>query len=133
MIGNCFGPIDSVARYRKKLWKSLEGNRPFLRLKQHTVVPPYFHIFPVIYRNHLVPLIFYIFDFVLLYPGYCSKWAGPPYVSYILKFLIYNKLIVPSSSLPPRGIYFWGFPKYYLILGTEEVPPMFYLFKNNNI
>ena len=25
--GNCFGLIDSVARYRKKLWKSIEGIR----------------------------------------------------------------------------------------------------------
>ena len=24
--GKCFGLIDSVARYRKKLWKSMEGH-----------------------------------------------------------------------------------------------------------
>jgi len=27
--GNCFGLIDSVARYRKKLWKSIEGHHQF--------------------------------------------------------------------------------------------------------
>ena len=69
--GTCFGLIDSVARHRKKLWKSIEGHRQFLRLK-----PPYFHAFhtfPVFDRNHLVPPIFYTVDFVSSHPDYCSN------------------------------------------------------------
>ena len=69
--GTCFGLIDSVARHRKKLWKSIEGHRQFLRLK-----PPYFrafHTFPVFDRNHLVPPIFYTVDFVSSHPDYCSN------------------------------------------------------------
>ena len=34
-------------------WKSTDGHRQFLKLKQHS--PPYFHTFPVFCRNHLVP------------------------------------------------------------------------------
>ena len=56
---NCFGLIDSVARYRKKLWKSIEGHRQFLMLKQHGP-----------------PLLSYISNVF-------QKPPSPPYILYI--------------------------------------------------
>ena len=76
----------------------------------NNIVPSFFHTFPVFYRNHLAPPIFYTFDIVSSHPDYCSQWTWSPYVSYILRFLTCNELIVHSSSSPPRGIHFWGFP-----------------------
>ena len=71
--GNCLGLIDSVARYRKKLWKSTEGHHQFSRLKQHS--PPLLSYMSsvLIYRDHLVPPIFYTFDIVSRHSDYCNK------------------------------------------------------------
>jgi hypothetical protein len=57
--GNCVGLIDSVARYRKKLWKAIEGHRQFLRLKQHS---PLFlsYISSVLQKPPSPPYILYI-------------------------------------------------------------------------
>jgi hypothetical protein len=57
--GNCWGLIDSVARYRKKLWKSTEGHRQFLRLKQHS--PPLLSYISSVYQKPpSSPYILYI-------------------------------------------------------------------------
>ena len=64
--------IDSVARYRKKLWKSSKGHRQFLRLKQHS--PP------------LLSCLSYI-------SGVLQKPPSPPYILYIWYCLIWSRLL----------------------------------------
>ena len=97
--GICFGLIDSAARYRKKRWKSTEGHRQFLRLKQHSPLTfIHFQCFPPNQiLSHLIQIT-------------AVNEHGSPYVSYILRFFPGNELIVHSSSSPPRGIHSWGFP-----------------------
>ena len=68
--GNCFGLIDSVAGYRKKLWKSIEGHRQFLRLKQHS--PPLLSYISSVLQKPPRPPIFYTFDIVSAHPDSCS-------------------------------------------------------------
>ena len=76
----------------------------------NNIVPAFFHTFPVFYRNHLAPLYFIHLILSHLIQITAVNEHGPPYVSYILRFLTCNELIVHSSSSPPRGIHFWGFP-----------------------
>jgi hypothetical protein len=69
--GNCVGLIDSVARYRKKLWKAIEGHRQFLRLKQHS--PLFLSYISSVLQKPPSPPIFYTFDIVSSHPDYCSQ------------------------------------------------------------
>ena len=65
--GNCFGLTDSVARYRKNLWKSIEGHCQFLRLKQHSPRLPSCSS-SVLQKPPSSP-IFYTFDIVSSHPN----------------------------------------------------------------
>ena len=104
--GNCLGLIDSVARYRKKLWKSTEGHRQFSRLKQHS--PPLLSYMSsvLIYRDHLVPLYFIHLILSRVIQITAINQHSSPYVSYILRFLTCHELIVHSSSSPPEEYIF---------------------------
>ena len=129
--GNCFGLIDSVARYRKKLWKSIEGHRQFLRLKQHS--PPLLSYISSVLQKPPSPPIFYTFDIVSAHPDSCSTWTWSPLCFIHLRLLTCNELILHSSSSPPRGIHFWGFQKNVFCWCKAGPPHVSHSIKNNDV